>query len=290
MATVTLRPNSVVSNTGWVTGGSGLPAEIADGSDAGFTRSTTESGTGYYATCGLSTFAWMLPTQINSVTFFIRWRGYNNNEYTAGIWLWSQNGASQRVEATHYWTNADYGVTLQNQSGATTTSPNGAAWTTTLIDSLEVVFWGGGGTAGLPVYCDIFDIWAVVDYTVLFNIPPTAVLTGPAGLTTTLPTIAWTFNDPEGSAQERYWVKVFRRPAAGWGSLDPETNTVDRHWSSGSVVSAATSVVVGTALKRGVDYRAYIKVGEVNYGGRFGFWFPGLDFKADGSGWGGIKQ
>jgi hypothetical protein len=287
MATVTLRPNSVIDlyhGSYWSNSGGSYEACLGDGTDATWAYTDVTLG-GQYIRCGLTTFAIPSLAQIRSVQGWgrsIAWNAANNwfQLITFELRVWNVISATTGV-VTSGWSQIE-----TRSTPAPTTNPQGGAWTQGDIDGLEMVaFPKDGGNAPGASSIRTYDLWA----TVIYNAAPAAVISAPSGLITSLtPNVAWTYSDPEGDAQERYTLKVFALPAAGWGSIDPATSP--SYWNSGDTVSAASSRTPDMILKRGVTYRTYLKVGDAGSGGRYGNWAPGPEFKVDNASWGAIHS
>lgn len=154
---------------------------------------------------------------------------------------------------------------------ARSTRSDGASWAISDIDAIALYLFVGLSN---PSIVQIAELYLDVAY----NSAPTATVSTPSNLASR-PTVSWTYADADGDAQERYRVKVFDSVTYGGVGFDPETSTPV--YDSGEVFSSATSVQVsGVDLVNGTTYKAYVKVGDVGSGTRYGAWASSASWTA----------
>lgn len=141
-------------------------------------------------------------------------------------------------------------------------------WTDAAVDALlmaaQLIAWNGGGTVDLvAVYLDVS-----------YNQQPVVEVTEPVAASTVVtsrPTIGWTFDDEDLDPQERYEVKVFRKPAGGWGAVNPDTTSP--LWSIRPTIGAdVRSVAMTIDLPANDEYRAYVRATQPWSGTAGYFW------------------
>ena len=145
--------------------------------------------------------------------------------------------------------------TLAEYSGAYfSTSPDGQAWDQTRIDSLRAQIQDLASGADLSSTYELF-------FDIETTTQPTVSVASPTGTVTdnSLPEVAWTYSDADGSAQDYYQIKVFSSTQYSAGGFDPSTDTA--YWDSGIVGSEDNSATIGEYLGDGT-WRAYVRVAK----------------------------
>jgi hypothetical protein len=161
-------------------------------------------------------------------------------------------------------------VAFQDKTAATITTksyvpyakaPDGGGWTQAKLNAVML-------QPLMDTYTRLYDAWLVVTY----NEKPTTAVTGPAGTVTTTvrPDVTWSYSDPESDPMERYRVKVFSSAQYTATAFNPETAVAV--WDSGEQLSDALSTSIPINLTNGTSYRAYVKTGDKNSGGRYSNW------------------
>lgn len=244
----TLRPNGTASAGPWTASATTLHGDTSDNSDATYINLSPPGS----CVLDLSTFTVPAGAIIRSVT--VRVRADTVFSFVSADLILGGSAAPMGSASTS-------GSFVTYTLGTSTVAPDGHAWTQSNISALQIRL---NCTSGLGV--NVREVYVDVAY----NQAPTATVTAPTGTSTTnsRPPVAWTYSDPEGDHQERYWVKVFSAAQYGAGGFNPETSTAT--WGSGQVLSSATSATPAK-LANGT-YRAYVKVADVGSGGRWGPW------------------
>lgn len=146
-------------------------------------------------------------------------------------------------------------------------APNGAAWTSDLLNDLQLFFqlhWSGSpSNADFRVYKSYVSI--------VYNEAPVVTVTAPTGTvsTTTTPTVSWTYTDPEGDSQERVEIAVFTAAQYGIAGFDPTSSPAT--YRLPSTYTSVNSWVL-ESLANSTTYRVYVRASDSGSSGRFGNW------------------
>ncbi len=270
MATVTLNPDgtgtgSYTSGTPTTVGGAGsIHATLADVSDATYIAiDGPPNGVTDSIKILFSSFTFPSLSQIRSVTGF-----YRSNATEALDRL--QVGLLDNGTASLIHLLQTTAITDKQGTDTHSTALDGSLWTQARVDAIEMAFTGIADTNGNASLINLYKAYI----NVVYNEVPVVTVTGPTEggtvTNTTRPTITWTFTDPENDTQERYQVKIFSAAQYGIGGFNAETSP--NTWSSGEVLSASGSVVVGLDLTNTVTYRAYVKIADAGSNGRYSLW------------------
>lgn len=130
--------------------------------------------------------------------------------------------------------------------------PDGNPWTQADIDGLRLrISRHSSADQDTPEYVALY-------LHVHYDEAPVVTVTDPVSpvTTTSSPTVAWTFADPEGVNQQQYIVRVFDSAQYSAAGFDPATS--ESMWSSGPVLNSNKSQVVGVPLRK-ATYRAYVR-------------------------------
>lgn len=267
MGVSTVRANATVQQGAFTTlvGGASAHAVLGDAvGTAGDADGTAVdiTASGYDATRGviLDLPAFTIPASARITGVRIRFRARDNSSFPFD----SLVRAKPRLVSPFGTGVYQEGVGVASNWGATTmtyyvgayevSNPFGVEWTTADLGNLQVLitaqtqFFGSGGR--------VSEVWVDAQY----DEQPSMVVTAPAeaaALATSMPTVGFTYSDPDGSPLASIRVKVFSSAQYGAGGFDPETSAamVDSGWV-GSTNPGAYSVT--TALTNG-SYRAYAK-------------------------------
>lgn len=169
-----------------------------------------------------------------------------------------------------YYT-ANLSGSIVTQTGAWRTSaPDGGAWTAAKVANLRARLQDNNAGGSKPYVRELY-----VD--VQTDIAPTVTVTAPTGAqSTSRPIVTWTYSDPEGSAQERYRVRIFTAAQYSAGGFDPAGSGAMH--DSGEVFSGSTSYTLPVDLLDGLSYRAYVVASDSGSGGRYSAWSPFIGF------------
>lgn len=255
MGTVVIRPDAYRDSSGISVTSGGIHTVLADSSDATYAWSSagaTAAFTLSYANPTLPAGAVVTRVVLSARLgipsgtglYALRlYDGYPGGKFTVPAY-------AQPVTA---------GVGTRNLTLAK--AGDGSPWTAAKLNNLWITFFLNSNVRA-------YDTWITVTY----NEQPVTAVTAPAGNYTTSvrPTIAWTYTDPEGDLQDRYWAKIFTTATATAAGFNPETTFAT--WSSGTQVSNANQTDVPVNLVNGTSYRAYVKTTDVGSGGRWSAW------------------
>jgi hypothetical protein len=118
---------------------------------------------------------------------------------------------------------------------------------------------------------DWWSTWAAVRFIV--NSPPvvsTVTVTPATPITTTnRPSIGWSYSDPDGNAQEYYYVKVFPQSVYDAAGFTPDDGT-GAAWVSGAVADSAARSAQTGPLSPNVNYKAWVYASDLGSGQRWG--------------------
>ena len=265
MATVNLRPNSLINNNGgWAITGGTADVVLADNVEGTFADPPdTDPGYANGLRVGFGTFA--LPSLAQVRTVQARLRHFTNASAgpTMSLRVIDAGGSISYEDAIH----PGGGVTFTTTLLARATSPNGDAWTQADIDAIAVELY----TWANSTFVDLRAIEVYLD--VVYNQAPVATVTVPAEAAVitndSTPDVSWTYSDPENDAQERYQVKIFNTAQFTFPAFSPDVQVP--FWDSGEVLSAAMTATIGRVLPNDT-YRAYVKVADVASSGRYSNW------------------
>lgn len=255
--TVTVRPNSTISNSGWSTalsGGGTIHAAWADNSDLTAAETAVLPGTVCDAAVGLGTYALASDERCRRV------RARGRIQQQSGIFsisLYKQADTSAAgVNSLYTTANAASPTT---RSGSYVAYPSGDAdqgWEQADIDDLVARVQGEfGQNPGLSSYC--YEVYVDLEI-----IKRAVVAPGTAPSTERDPatSIPWTYTG-NGEAQKKFQVRVFDFATTQLGGFDPAVNVPV--YDSGEVTSSATShTVPAGALDYGETYVAYIRAAK----------------------------
>lgn len=252
------------ADVGLTVSGTGIPGgttilSVQSSSQATMSANATVTG---LPTVTVSSTYWVVPSLavVKSVTFRARLSApVLGNAIIRGS-AYPGSGTNDTVAV----------VTAINTYTGTTQAAryDGVPWTGADISFLQQEVWPQFGATinWYEAYADV-----------VFNQAPVATPTLPTGtITTPIPTITWTYSDPEGDAQDRYWVKVFDAATYGAAGFDPEVSTPA--WSSTELLGTVTSITVATQLANLTTFKAYIKTSDAGSNGRYGYWVAGPAF------------
>lgn len=266
MTTAVLRPNATVSSVSWtrVGGAASNHATLNDDLDSTYLE---EQGATATTTLDFGTVAIPSLAQIRAVT--ARIRAVLPAAGAAQTFGWTVSVPSDTggyVNHSQDTVSLNGSEAISTYVGLARTSGPVSAWSQALLDGIRLTV-----TCSPYVSTNKARVHeAYID--VLYNEAPVATQTSGASQATSQPVVTWTYSDPEGDLQERYWVKVFSVAVAGAAGFNPETSAA--LWDSGSVSSNTLSV---TASPTGnlASVVAFVKVADVGSNGRFGAWTAG---------------
>lgn len=262
--TVTVRPTSTPDATDWTfTGAGSYEACLADSLDSSYCQNIATAG---YLKVRFTTPSIPTGAQVRTVTpryrFALVAAGPGTDGIRALLTSVDANGNEFSESSLETITAPLGAVTFTTYTGrARVTDPNGGPWTAVTLQNTRVAFRSNIAIA--YAQCQM----AAVYLDVFYNQAPTASVTAPTGTitATTRPLISWTYADPEGDTQERYYVKLFTAATIAMPGFNADTFAP--FWYSGEVYSSATSVFPSTDLPNG-SYTAYVKVADVGSNGR----------------------
>ncbi len=175
-------------------------------------------------------------------------------------------------------------LVIRTYSGSSqSTEGDGTAWQQSDLgmpgetgnDTVHVFIEAEANVELREVYLDVIFNSAPV----LSEVGPVDEDTGVAGvqvLSSSRPTIGYTYFDADGNAQERRRAKIFTPAQYDAVGFAPETSAA--YWDSGEVFSSDHGFAPGVDLGNGQTYRAYVKAGDVGSGSRYGAWAAGPSF------------
>lgn len=152
-----------------------------------------------------------------------------------------------------------------------TEQPGGGEWTEQTFDDFFVSL---GRTDSETSVLRISELYVDLDY----NEQPLVAVTGPVGplVDITLPTVTWTYLDPESDKQQMYWVRCFENSVYEGVGFDPATSTAFDETLDGWWKGEDTFWTVSRDFPNGV-YRAYVKTRQVwsgigNHESEWAYW------------------
>lgn len=251
MASVTIRPDGILSSLGLT---SGTLANVNDGSDGTFMLWTG----GGNVVLGFANPSIPSDAQIKTVRLSYRVQTSSGTSFvTSRLYVTWPSGA---YKAFGYGFVATTTI-KQFVATALASNPKGNPWLQADVNALAATIFVNPNTR-------LLDVWVDITY----NVAPTVTVTAPTGLvaTTIRPTLTWTYADADGNAQERYRAKVFSSAQYSAIGFNPETSTPV--WDSGEVVSDAGGAPLPQNLTNLTAYRAYVKVSDAGSNGRYSAW------------------
>lgn len=251
MATVTIRPDAILSSTGV---SSGSLASVNDASDA------TWLGFGAGGQVVLSMANPTLPAtaQVKQVKLSYKVQtGAGTAFVTSRLYVSWPSGAYKAFGYGYIATTTVKTFVAPTQAS----NPKNNPWTAADCNNIAVAVFANPGLRLIDVWCDI-----------IYNVAPVVTVTAPTGTltTTTRPTVTWSYTDADNNAQERYWAKVFSQPQYSAGGFNPDTSPAV--WDSGEVMSDASGAPVTNNLANTTAYRAYVKASDKGSSGRYSAW------------------
>lgn len=96
------------------------------------------------------------------------------------------------------------------------------------------------------------------------NSPPVTDVTAPTGTITTTnqPPTVWTYTDPDGQAiQDRFQLKIWKRPGGSWAGFDPDTTVLEPVFQIEALGDATTQTTDVRLDNTGV-YRSYVRTAQ----------------------------
>jgi len=253
--TVTLRPSVLfMGGVSWTFGGGAttIYGALSDDSDSTYTSPPDNTHLARLQFPTMTTVP--VGAQIRTVRVRLRVSGNGSALFTSAIY--------------QYGSTKSYTLTAGSKPGSSATTItyptlskdlNGNDWTVDRVHQLAVQIAGSASIKFIEMYLDV-----------VYNEIPVVSSVAPSGsITTQTPTISWTWTDPDGDAQDRYYVKIFTQAATLVAGFSPDYAASSVN--SGTVYSADTQWVVTTALPSGV-YWAYVKAADSGSNGRFSAW------------------
>ena len=265
MGNATLTPNADAGAAGtpaWTKStGAVFYSLLNDASDATYAQDLgpidSGIGGGQYFKVDLTTTTLPAGAIVKYVQATVRARQQTATyNHILSVWLYSSlypygsaNSQSTGVLST----------TISNYTlGAKTTTGLGEQWSQAYLDALELLIQhsnSGGSSEWVRVYeASVYVEWALQ--------PTVSGITPSSNITTSRPTVAWTFTlgtDATGD-QTKYEVKVFSAAQYGAGGFDPATSTPT--YTSGETTSAARAHALTADLVDGTTYKVYMRVAQ----------------------------
>lgn len=217
LAVVTVQPNSTSQlGTATVTGAASANAALSDGSDSSYIQIS--------GLCQLDSqvcrVGFPLPTlpsgaQIYSVTLRRRIQTVTTSQPVPVCRHWFRTvtgvieiaGQAQTVNKYPFTSTCPVTTTSQwtNETiGTVTTSPDGSAWTLTNLNGFSYDI--GRGDSDTTTVLRVSEVYLDITYQQLSSVTVTA----PTGtLTTTRPTVTWTYSSPDSQPQQSFVVGVY---------------------------------------------------------------------------------
>jgi hypothetical protein len=275
MATVTLLPNAQEASVpSWTIGGGAATywGALSDASDATYVENT-----GGLDGFGVSFATFTLPAlaQVRQIAFKARMQFPSYPSGSTDTVRFYEASTVGSVVGGPGWrglddirADLDFGDALiRYHTIWTGTSPDGSlgpVYTQALIDNRAMKVYRIQPTGTIPFRIMRFELLFT------YNEAPVVSAVAASPMTSSRPTVTWTYLDPEGDNQERRRIKVFSAAQYGIGGFNPDTSP--HTWDSGEVYAATQTATVGADLQNGVTYKAYVKASDVGSGGRYSAW------------------
>lgn len=242
--TVTLHPNSTVSNAGFVVTGASLHAALADPSGANYV-----TGSGAVADSwrtGVETYVLAADERVNRIRTILNCAKSTgavelNVDYGAGAFRSVTSSAVGVLTLTGSWQTPSIGV------GA-------AGLTQAEVDALEMYCNAsyGGGADYNQQYEARMQLEIIKQPTATFSAASYALRRD------VIAVLPWTYNG-FGESQTKYMARVFLASDVALGGFDPDVNVPV--WDSG-LVSSSSTFVAATGLAYDTEYVVFVKVAK----------------------------
>lgn len=257
MATTVLRPDAASSNSVYggaavtAVGAASLQAAVVDNSDSSYVQQTCPSG----AASSIATFTFPAPTipagaVITSVRPRIRTKiasvyGQNNQGFYLDN-VYGFYGAKAAIAASAGF--------IDNNGITSTALADGSPLTAAAIDTMTLSVLNSGLNYQTLQVSEVY-----LDVT--YDEAPVPTVTAPTGVqTTSRPIVAWSYSDPEGSAQQRFRVRTFTAAQYSAVGFDPLTSTATH--DSGELTGATALYQIPVDLPNETTYRSFVQVSD----------------------------
>lgn len=282
MPNATLTPNADAGAAGspaWTkSAGAVFYSLLNDGSDATYAQDNGPIdggiGDGQYFTVDLTTTTLPAGAMVKYVQATVRARQQTSTKnHILTVWLYSSlfpygsaSGQSTGVLST----------TISNYTlGAKTLTGLGEVWSQAYLDALQLQIHHSN-SSGSAEWARVYEASVYVEWALK---PSVSSITPSSNITTSRPTVTWTFTlgtDATGD-QTKYEVKVFSAAQYGAGGFDPATSTPT--YTSGQVSSAARAHSLAADLVDGTTYKVYLRAAQQTAGqDHWGDWTAGSAF------------
>jgi hypothetical protein len=158
---------------------------------------------------------------------------------------------SKNITPPDYLKSTQAGVIVAREGQWHATNPDGAQWTLSNLQRLQIEFYSYRSTGGF--YIRLHRFFVDVD----LKDQPTTTAVSLANTNTTRPVVSGTFTATEGDPLTRARLKVFTAAQVAAAGFNAETSTAV--YDSGDQATVSLKLPVGLDLSPGITYHAYLK-------------------------------